>query len=125
MLLEEPDLPSRLQGRRRSEMKLGGHMDYHGSRAYAPEPTSATAGSWVKRLGGQLASWTRQKLDLMLRPGAKQAAETIWLFHGNERHFSLLGSDSARKRRRAAAPCPFPEGEARIRRPIGVRADSE
>ena len=55
-------------------MKLGGHMDYHGSRAYAPEPTAA-AGSWVKRLGGRLAAWTKQKLELVLRPGAEQAAE--------------------------------------------------
>ena len=105
-------------------MKLGGHMDYHGSRAYAPEPT-ATADSWVKRLGGRLAAWSRQKLELLLRPGAEQAAETVWLVHGNERHFSLLGAGSDRKRRRAVAPCPFPEGEARTRRPIGFRADSE
>ena len=106
-------------------MKLGGHMDYHGSRAYAPEPTSTTADSWVKRLGGRLAARTRQKLELLLRPGADQAAETIWLVHGNERHFSLLGAGRDRKRRRAVAPCPFPEGEARTRRPIGLRADSE
>ena len=79
-------------------MKLGGHMDYHGSRAYAPEPASAAAGSWVKRFGGRLATWMRQKLELVLRPGAEQAAETVWLVHGNERHFSLLGSDRARKR---------------------------
>ena len=106
-------------------MKLGGHMDYHGSRAYAPEPASATADSWVKRLGGRLAAWTKQKLELVLRPGAEQAAESIWLVHGNERHFSVLGSDRAGKRRRAAAPCPFPEGEARTRRQIGFRADGQ
>jgi hypothetical protein len=105
-------------------MKLGGHMDYHGSRAYAPEPT-ATEGSWVKRLGGRLAAWTKQKLELVLRPGAEQAAESIWLVHGNERHFSLLGAGRDRQRRRAVAPCPFPEGEDRARRPIGFRADSE
>ena len=106
-------------------MKLGGHMDYHGSRAYAPEPTSATAESWVKRLGGRLAAWTRQKLELLLKPGADQAAETVWLVHGNERHFSVLGSERGRNRRRADAPCPFPEGEPRTRRPIGFRADGE
>ena len=105
-------------------MKLGGHMDYHGSRA-SPEPTSAAAGSWVKRLGGRLATWSRQKFELVLRPGAEQAAETIWLVHSNERAFSLLGAGRDRKRRRAVAPCPFPEGEARTRRPIGFRADSE
>ena len=106
-------------------MKLGGHMDYHGSRAYAPEPTSASADSWVERVGDRLAAWTRQKLELVLRPGAEQAAETMWLVHSNERHFSVLGAGPDRKRRRAAAPCPFPEGEARTRRPMGVRADSE
>jgi hypothetical protein len=106
-------------------MKLGGHMDYHGSRAYAPEPASTTIDSWGKRLGGRLATWTRQKLELLLRPGAEQAAETIWLVHSEERHFSLLGSEPGRKRRRAAAPCPFPEGEVRARRPIGFRANSE
>ena len=106
-------------------MKFGGHMDYHGSRAYASEPASATTDSWVKRLGGQLATWTKQTLGLVLRPGAERAAESIWLIHGNERHFSVLGSDSAGKRRRTAAPCPFPEGETRTRRPIGFRADSE
>ncbi len=44
-------------------MKLGGHMDYHGSRAYAPDLPSATEGSWVKRLAGRLAAWTKQKLE--------------------------------------------------------------
>lgn len=106
-------------------MKLGGQMDYHGSRAYAPEPASATEGSWVKRLRGRLATWTNQKLELLLRPGAEQAAETIWLVHGEERHLSVLGSDRGRKRRGGAAPCPFPEGEPRARRPIGFRSDSE
>lgn len=105
-------------------MKLGGHMDYHGSRAYARELASGTADSWVKRLGGRLGAWTKQKLELVLRPGAEQAAEFIWLVHGNERLFSVLGSDRAGNRRRAAATCPFPEG-ARTRRPIRFRADSE
>jgi hypothetical protein len=106
-------------------MKLGGHMDYHGSRAYAPEPTSATSDSGVKRLGDWLATWMRRKLELVLKPGAEQAAEAVWLVHSNERHFSVLGAGRDRKRRRAAAPCPFPEAEARARRPMGVRADSE
>jgi hypothetical protein len=106
-------------------MKLGGHMDYHGSRVYAPEPASEAEESWIKRLGGRLASWTWQKLQLVLRPGAEQAAETMWLVHGDERHFSLLGAGRDRQRRRAVAPRPFPEGEARTRRPIGSRADSE
>ena len=106
-------------------MKLGGHMDYHGSRAYATDPTSATADSWVKRLGDRLATWTRHKLELMLRSGAEQAAETMWLVHSDEPHFSILGAAHKRKRPRAAAPCPFPEGEPRIRRPMGDRDDSE
>jgi hypothetical protein len=105
-------------------MKLGGHMDYHGTRTYSPEPI-ATASSWVKRLGGRIAAWSRQKLDLVLRPGADQAAETIWLVQGNERHFSLLGAGSDRKHRHGDAPCPFPKGEARTRRSIDFRTDSE
>jgi hypothetical protein len=106
-------------------MKLGSHMDYHGSRAYAPDPASATAGSWVKRLAGPLTAWTRHMLEMLLKPGAREAAETVWLVHGDERHFSVLGSDSVGKRRRAIAPCPFPEGEVRVRRPIGYRRDGE
>jgi hypothetical protein len=106
-------------------MKLGGQMDYHGSRAYAPEPASATEGSWVKRLGGRLSAWTKQKLELLLRPGAGQAAESVWLVHGEERRFSVLGSERGTKRRRTAAPCPLPEGEPRARRLIGFRAGSE
>ena len=106
-------------------MKLGGQTDYHGSRTYAPEPASTTQGSWAKRLGGRFAAWTKHKLELLLGPGADQAAETIWLVHGEERHFSVLGSELGGKRRRAAAPSPFPEGEPRARRPVGFRADSE
>ena len=105
-------------------MKLGGHMDYHGSRAYAPDLPSSTERNWTKRLAVRLAAWTKQKLELLLRPGAEQAAETVWLVHGTERNFSVLGSDRGRMRR-APAPCPFPEGQARTRRPIGHRALGE
>ena len=107
-------------------MKLGGHMDYHGSRAYAPDLPSSTERNWIKRRAAELAAWAKQKLELLLKPGAEQAADTVWLVRGTERHFSLLGSDEhGRKRRRAAAPCPFPEGEARTRRPIGYLSVSE
>jgi len=99
-------------------MKLGGQMDYHGSRAYAPDLPSATKGSWVKRLVGGLADWAKHKVELVLRPEPEQAAETIWLVQGTERHFSVIGSDRDEKRHRAAAPCPFPEGETRARRPV-------
>jgi len=102
-------------------MKLGGQMDYHGSRAYAPDLPSAPAGSWLRRLGGRLAAWTRQKLELSLRSGAEQVSETMWLVHGKDRHFSVLGAEYDSKPRRAAAPCPFPEGEARTRRTIRDR----
>ena len=106
-------------------MKLGTHMDYHGSRAYAPDPPSTTAGSWLKRLAGPLTAWTRHTLEMLLRPGARDAAETVWLVHGDERNFSVLGSDRGGKLRRAVAPCPFPEGEVRARGPIGYQPDSE
>jgi len=102
-------------------MKLGRQIDYHGSRAYAPDRPSSGEDSWLKRL----AAWTKRKLELVLRPGAEQAAETIWLVHGEERHFSLLGAEYDRKPRRAAAPCPFPDAEVRARRPIGYRTDAE
>jgi hypothetical protein len=102
-------------------MKLGSRMDYHGSRAYAPDRPSSDEGNWLKRLG----TWAKQKLELVLRPGAEQAAETMWLVHGKEKHFSLLGAGYDRKPRRAVAPCPFPEREGRTRRPIGYRAHAE
>jgi hypothetical protein len=106
-------------------MKLGRKMDYHGSRAYAPDVPSAPAGSWVRRHAGPLAIWATHMLEMLLKPGARQAAETIWLVDGKERNFSLLGSNRyASKRRGAAAACPFPEGEGRVRRPIGDRADA-
>jgi len=106
-------------------MKLGSHMDYHGSRAYAPDRPSSTEGNWLKRLGGRLATWTKQKLELMLRPGAEQAAEKMWFVQGKGRNFSLLGAEYDRKPRRTVAPCPFPEGEVRTRRPIGYRSVGE
>lgn len=106
-------------------MKLGRQMDYHGSRAYATDRPSSAEGSWLKRLGGRLAAWTKQKLELVLRPGAGQAAETMWLVHGKERHFSLLGVEYDREPRRAVAPCPFPEAEVQLRRPLGYRTDAE
>lgn len=104
-------------------MKLGGQMDYHGSRTYAKDLPSA-AGSWVGRQASRLAAWTKQKLEFLLRSGAEQASET-WLVRGDDRHFSLLGAEYDRKPRRGAAPCPFPEGEARTRRPVRHRPDGE
>ena len=84
-------------------MKLGGQMDYHGSRAYAPDLPSVTAESWVKRLAGPFTAWAKHMLEMLLKPGARQVAETMWLVHGEERHFSVLGADHDRKRRRVAA----------------------
>ena len=84
----------------------------------------STAESWVKRLAGPFTAWAKQKLEMLLKPGAEQAAETIWLVHGEERHFSVLGADNDRKRRRvAASPWPIAENEVRLRRPIGCRTD--
>lgn len=105
-------------------MKLGGQMDYHGSRAYAPDPPSVTSESWVKRLAGPFTAWATYMLEMLLKPGARQAAETMWLVHGEERHFSVLGADHDRKRRRvAASPWPIAEEEVRLRRPIADRTD--
>lgn len=105
-------------------MKLGGHGDYSGSRAYAPDLAPPATGSWLKRLGESLAAWTKPKLEWLLRPGADQAAET-WLVRGKERHFSLLGLEYDGRPRRAVAPCPFPEAGVRVRRPIRHRTDAE
>ena len=102
-------------------MKLGSQMDYHGSRSYAPDLPSPAEGSWLRRI----RAWTKEKLGQLLRPGAEHAAETMWLVHGEERHFSVLGDEYDRRPRRAAAPCPFPEGEVRIRRPIAYRTHGE
>ncbi len=82
-------------------MKLGGHMDYHGFRAYASDRPSVTSESWVKRLAGPFTAWARHALEMLLKPGARQAAETMWLVHGEERHFSVLGAD----RPEAASRC--------------------
>ena len=84
-------------------MKLGGNMDYHGSRAYAPDVPSSTDGRWLSRLSVGLATWAKKKFELLLRLGAEQTAETIWLVRGEERHFSVLGSEPNKKPRPAAA----------------------
>jgi hypothetical protein len=106
-------------------MKLGSQMDYHGSRAYVPDRPSSAEGDWLRRLGGRLAAWTKQKLELALRPGTEQVAETMWLVRGKEKQFSLLGAEYDRKPRRAVASCAFPEAEIRTRRSMGYRTDAE
>jgi hypothetical protein len=105
-------------------MKSGGHMDYHGSRAYAPDPPSLASGSWLERLAGPLAAWAEQLLAMLLKPGARDAAETVWLAHGDERHFSVLGSGGRGKQRRSAEAL-WPDGEARFPRPIARRRDDD
>ena len=102
-------------------MKLGSHRDYSGSRSYAPDVPSPADGSWLSRL----AAWARQKLELSLRSGAEQPSEMMWLVHGKDRHFSLLGGEYDRKQHRAAAACPFPQGEMRSRRPVRDRSGVE
>ena len=101
-------------------MKLGGHTDYHGSRTYAPDPPTAAAGGWIRRHAGPLSAWATQMFEMLLKPGARQAAETVWLVQGQEKHFSLLGLNGQheKRRRNAVAACAFPEDEVRIRRPI-------
>lgn len=98
-------------------MKLGGNMDYHGSRAYAPEVPSTPRGPWLSRLTSGLAAWAKEKLELLLRSGAEQAADTIWLVHGDERHFSVLGAEPDKKPRPAAAsPWPVSDDHLRARK---------
>jgi hypothetical protein len=106
-------------------MKLGSHRDYRGSRAYAPDLPSASSESWVTRTAGPLTAWVKHVFEMLLKPGARQAAETMWLVHGEERHFSVLGAEYDRKPRRVAALCPFPEAEVRTRRPIRDRPYGE
>ena len=103
-------------------MKLGTHPNYHGSRAYAPDLPSLTPVSWLKRLAGPLAAWTEHLLDMLLKPGARVAAETVWLIRGDERHFSVLGCAPSAKGR-GAPESLWPEGDARLRRPIGYRLE--
>ena len=105
-------------------MKLGSQMDYHGPRAYAPDPPSTT-GSWISRYRRRVAAWRGQMFEMLLKPGARQAAETISLIDGREKHFSLLGLDGNGRSRGATAPCPFPEGEGRARRLVRPRPDNE
>lgn len=106
-------------------MKLSRQIDYHGSRAYPQDLPSAAEGGWLKRFGGRLAAWTSRKLELALRPGAEQEVERMWFVQGKGKNFSLLGAEYDRKPRRAVAPCPFPEADTPIRRPLGYRAQSE
>jgi hypothetical protein len=105
-------------------MKPGGHTDYHGSRAYAPDPPSLESGGWLRRLAAPLTSWVEHLLAALLKPGAREAAETVWLVRGDERHFSVLGSEGGEKRRRSAEAL-WPEGEDRFRRAIPRRCDSD
>src|SRR4051794_22334561 len=105
-------------------MKHGSHMDYHGSRAYAPDPTSLGSGSWLERLAGPLTVWAEHLLATLFKPGAREAAETVWLVRGDEGHFSVLGSDGRGKRRRSAEAL-WPEAEARFHRPIEHRGQSD
>jgi hypothetical protein len=105
-------------------MKLGGQMDYHGSRAYAPDPPSLASGTSLKRLAGPFTAWAEHLLAMLLKPGARHTAETVWLVRGDEEHFSVLGSDGRLKRRRSAEAL-WPDGEARFRRPIGHHRDSD
>ena len=104
-------------------MKFGGHMDYHGSRAYAPEPANDRSRSWLKRFAGPLTAWAEHLLDMLLKTGARETAETVWLVRGEERHFSVLGSQAQRKQRPAAGWL-WPEGEARLRR-AGYHCDND
>ena len=98
-------------------MKLGGNMDYHGSRAYAPDVPSSKGSTWLLRLTAKLAAWAKEKLELLLRSGSEQAANTIWLVHGDERHFSVLGAEPDKKTRPAAAsPWPVSDDELRAHR---------
>jgi hypothetical protein len=105
-------------------MKHGGHMDYHGSRAYAPDTPSHGSESWLKRLAGPFTSWAEYLLATLFKPGAREAAETVWLVRRDERHFSVLGSDGRGKRRRSAEAL-WPEAEARFHRPMGHRGQSD
>jgi hypothetical protein len=99
-------------------------MDYHGSRAYAPDPPSLASGNWLKRLAGPIAAWAEHQLATLLKPGAREAAETLWLVRGDERHFSVLGSNGREKRRRSAEAL-WPEGEARFPRSVEHRRKSD
>jgi hypothetical protein len=106
-------------------MKLVSQMDYSGTRRHAPDSPSSEEGSWLRRLGGRLAAWRKKKLDPALRPSAEQVVGTMWFADGKGRNFSLLGAEYDRTLRRPVAPCPFPEGEVRARRPIGYRTNAE
>jgi hypothetical protein len=61
---------------------------------------------------------------MLLKPGARTAAETVWLVRDDERHFSLLGSDRLEKQRTTDKSL-WPEGETRFRRPIDIPASSD
>ena len=105
-------------------MKLG-HVDYHGFRGYEPDPASATAASLIERLAGGLSAGVKRVIEMFLKLGARETAETVWLVKGDERHFSVLGSTRDDKRPHTVAPCPFPEGQARTRRAHWTSAEAE
>ena len=62
----------------------------------------------------QRACGLGERLELLLRSGAEQAADTIWLVHGDERHFSVLGSELDEKPR-PAAESPWPVSDDDLR----------
>ena len=91
-------------------MKLG-HVGYHSFRGYAPDSASAIAGGLISRL----TAGVKRVLEMFLKLGARETAETVWLVKGDETHFSVLGSARDDKLLRAVAPCPFPEDQTRTR----------
>ena len=101
-------------------MKLG-HVGYHSFRGYAPDSASATAGGLI----GRLTAGVKRVLEMFLKLGARETAETVWLVKGDERHFSVLGSTRDDKRPHTVAPCPFPENQARTRRAHWTSAEAE
>ncbi|HEU5483207.1 MAG TPA: hypothetical protein VFU80_08985 [Sphingomicrobium sp.] len=82
-------------------MKWGRPTDYHGSRTYEPDEAAADRFNLLDGLT-QLA---RRVLSFGTRPSSSKV-----LLADGERHFSILGTSSRRRRREKAADCPFPTG---------------
>jgi hypothetical protein len=72
------------------------HTDYHGTRRYTAEKKAPGADG--RGVGGlSILGWFRLQIEKFLRAGAP-ASRTTWLMRRGEKHFTMLGSPSARER---------------------------
>jgi hypothetical protein len=95
-------------------------IDYHGSRTYGSAVATETAASRIKWIASLYLAWARQRFQTMLR-SALPPIDTPSRMTGNQRGFSLLGSNARDGARPRHDDCPFPLGPARKPRSTAPR----